>query len=133
MLVETLTQNPRCDLVRGFAQLMRLSQETGRFEHVGNPKQSFPYYIGAGLYRRSAFQNVGLFDAELKFSEDTDWFARARGKRLNIEQLDQVTLLVRRHRHNMTQGKSLVELNALRVFKKTLDRQRAETASVTQG
>jgi hypothetical protein len=133
MLVETLTQNPRCDLVRGFAQLMTLSKETGRFEYVGNPKESFPCYIGAGLYRRSAFQNVGLFDAELKFSEDTDWFTRARGKRLKIEQLDQVTLLVRRHDDNMTRGKSLVELNTLRVFKKTLDRKRAETASATKG
>jgi glycosyltransferase involved in cell wall biosynthesis len=126
LLAETLEQNRQYDAVRGFAQLMAPNKETGRFEHIGNPKESYPYYIGAGLYRRSAFQNVGLFDAALKFAEDTDWFARALEKKLKIAQLDQVTLLVRRHGHNMTQGKSLVELNALRVFKKTLDRQRAE-------
>jgi hypothetical protein len=132
-LVDRLTQNPRCDLVRGFAQLMAVGPATGSFEYIGNPKESFPYYIGAGLYRRSAFQKVGLFDAELKFAEDTDWFTRAREKRLKIEQLEQVTLLVRRHDNNMTRGKSLVELNMLRVFKKALDRQRGETASATQG
>jgi hypothetical protein len=38
-----------------------------------------------------------------------------------------VTLLVRRHDHNMTRGKSPIELNPLRVFEKALDRKRAET------
>jgi glycosyltransferase involved in cell wall biosynthesis len=133
LLVETLKHNPQCEVVRGFAQLMAPNEETGRFEYIGNPKESFPYYIGAGLYRRSAFHKVGLFDADLKFAEDADWFTRAREKRLKIEQLEQVTLLVRRHDDNMTRGKSLVELNTLRVFKKTLDRQRAETASAAQG
>jgi GT2 family glycosyltransferase len=79
-VVRTLEQNPQYDAVRGFAQIMALNKKTGRFEFIGNPKESYPYYIGAGLYRRSAFQDVGLFDAEPKFAEDTDWFARARGK-----------------------------------------------------
>jgi hypothetical protein len=133
LLVDTLKQNPQCEAVRGFAQLMVPNEETGHFEYIGNPKESFPYSIGHGLYRKSAFQKVGLFDVGLKFGEDTDWFIRAREKGLKIEQLDQITLLVRRHDHNMTRGKSLVELNTLRVFKKILDRQRAETASPTQG
>jgi hypothetical protein len=133
LLVDTLKQNPQYDVVRGFAQLMAQNEETGSFEYIGNPKESYPYYIGAGLYRRSAFQLVGLFDADLKFAEDTDWFTRARERRLNLEQLGQVTLLVRRHDHNMTRGKSLVEVNTLRVFKKTLDRQRAEPASAARG
>jgi glycosyltransferase involved in cell wall biosynthesis len=132
-LVETLEQNPQYDVVRGFAQLMARDEKTGRFEYIGNPAASFQYSIGHGLYRRSAFQKVGLFDVGLKFGEDADWFNRAREKRLKIEQLDQVTLLVRRHDHNMTRGKSLVEVNTLRVLKKIVDRQRAETAGTTQG
>ncbi|HUZ71436.1 MAG TPA: glycosyltransferase [Stellaceae bacterium] len=130
LLVDTLLQNPHCDVVHGFAQLMHVSGGTGQFEYIGNPRESFPYYIGAGLYRRAAFQKVGLFDAELKFGEDTDWFARAKEAGLPIEKLEHVTLFVRRHDHNMTRGKSLVELNTLRVFKKTLDRKRAETPGV---
>jgi hypothetical protein len=132
-LVETLKQNPQYEVVRGFAQLMAPNEETGSLEYIGNPAESFRYSIGHGLYRRSAFRKVGLFDVGLKFGEDTDWFRRARERKLKIEQLDQVTLLVRRHDHNMTRGKSLVELNTLRVFKKVLDRQRAETASTAQG
>ena len=42
-----------------------------------------------------------------------------------MSKTDQVTLLVRRHDANMTRGKSIVEVNALRTFKKALDRRRA--------
>jgi glycosyltransferase involved in cell wall biosynthesis len=133
LLVKILEQNPLYDVVRGFAQLMALSKNNGHFEYICSPKEAFPYSVGHGLYRRSAFQKVGLFDVELKFGEDQDWFIRAREKGLKIEQLDQVTLLVRRHDRNMTRGKSVVELNTLRVLKKILDRRRAETASTTQG
>jgi glycosyltransferase involved in cell wall biosynthesis len=130
-LVQTLAQNPQYDAVRGFAQLMAANKDTGRFEPIGDPRDCYPYYIGAGLYRRSAFQNVGLFDPELRFAEDADWFARAREKKLKIVQLDRVTLLVRRHDRNMTRGRSPAELNPVRVFKKALDRRRARSVSAT--
>lgn len=124
-LVGALQRDENLDIVQGYAQLMTLSPTTDRYEYVGNPKESFPYYIGAALYRRRAFEKVGLFDTELQFAEDTDWFNRAREHRLLLERLDQVTLFVRRHGNNMTHGKSLVELNTLRVFKKALDRRRS--------
>ena len=82
-------------------------------------------YIGAALYRRRAFETIGLFDPHLRFSEDSDWFTRAREGGLMVKRLEQVTLLVRRHGDNMTSGKSMVELNALQVLKKALDRKRA--------
>lgn len=125
-LVGTLLRNPVLDLVQGYAQLMAENAVTGKYEYIGNPRESFPHYIGAALYRRRAFEKVGLFDTELQFAEDTDWFNRAREKSASLERLDQVTLLVRRHDANMTRGKSLVELNTLRVFKKALDRRREE-------
>ena len=76
-----------------------------------------------------AFERVGLFDPNLKFGEDADWFTRAKEAALQIERLEQVTLIVRRHAANMTRGKSLVELNALRVLKLAIDRRRALTAT----
>jgi len=39
---------------------------------------------------------------------------------------------VRRHGGNMTRGKSLVELNTLRVFKKALDRRREQGATASE-
>ncbi len=116
------------DIVQGHGQTFRREAEGDRL--VGDPNEAFPYYIGAAVYRRSALETVGLFDESLTFSEDTDWFVRAREAALKIERLDQITLMVRRHETNMTRGKTMVELHALRVFKKVLDRRRMGAGKV---
>jgi GT2 family glycosyltransferase len=126
VLVDELMDDPELQVVHGHAQLMMMDDETGKFEYVGNPEESFPYYIGAGLYRRSVFQDVGLFDEELAFAEDTDWFERAKHLGIPVKRIDQVTLFVRRHGNNMTSGKADHELHPLRMVKKTLDRLRKE-------
>lgn len=123
-LVERLLLDPKVEVVHGHGQLMVYDEQIGDYEYVGNPKESFPFYIGAGVYRRSAFEKVGLFDEDLQFAEDTDWFNRAKEKKLEVIRIPEVTLFVRRHSQNMTRGKSLTELNMLRVFKKQLDRKR---------
>jgi len=46
---------------------------------------------------------------------------RATELGIRMKWLDQVTLCVRRHGNNMTEGKDLVQLNILRVFKKAVD------------
>jgi len=126
ILVDFLLEHPDIDVVHGYGQLMQFDSATGGYEYVGNPRESFPFYIGATLFRRGAFEKVGLFDTELRFAEDTDWFNRAIEAGIGLERLSQVTLLVRRHGQNLTHGKSLVELNTLRVFKKALDRKRQQ-------
>jgi hypothetical protein len=124
-MVDILVNTPDLEVVRGYGQIMQATGPSGDFEYVGNPRETFPHYIAAALYRRTAFQKVGLFDIELLFGEDSDWFNRANEIGLAIERLDQITLLVRRHDQNMTLGKTMVELNPLRSFKKALDRRRA--------
>ncbi|MES3035476.1 MAG: glycosyltransferase family A protein [Gemmatimonadota bacterium] len=136
-LASHLDRDPSLDVAHGLAQVTAYDGTDGPGEFRGNPREAFPYYIGAGLYRRRAFTHVGGFDPELRFGEDTDWFQRAREGGVSIAHVDEVTLFVRRHDGNSTRGKTLVELNALRVLKKHLDRQRqsgggtsADTASV---
>ncbi len=129
-LVDLLAEQPGLDVVHGRAQVTRFTTYEEHGEYIGSPSEAFPYYIGAGVYRRRAFERVGLFDKELRFSEDTDWFTRAVEHGLNILHLDEVTLFVRRHDGNMTRGKSLVELNTLRLFKKAIDRRRTEPGIV---
>jgi hypothetical protein len=124
-LMDHLLAQPDVDVVHGYGHLMELDPKSGRYELRGNPRESFPFYIGAGLYRRRVFESVGLFDSQLEFAEDTDWYNRAYELGRAIERLDEVTLHVRRHGQNMTTGKSTVELNVLRVFKMALDRKRA--------
>ena len=123
LLMAEFEKDPDLDVVRGYAQLFR-NREDGQVEYLGNPKEAFADYIGAALYRRSAFQRVGQFDPALKFGEDADWYNRARELKLKVKRLEIVTLLVRRHGGNMTEGKTMLELNALKVFKKALDRMR---------
>ncbi len=124
VLVNVLREQTHIDVVHGHGQLMEFDAATGQYEYVGNPRESFPFYIGAALFRRSVFETVGLFDTKLLFAEDIDWFNRAQEIGIALKMLSQVTLLVRRHEQNMTHGKSLIELNMLQVFKMALDRKR---------
>jgi len=121
-LVEVLSRDPAAALVHGRAQLVR--EEGGVDVVIGDPAEAFAWYIGAGLYRRRAFADVGLFDDALRFGEDEDWFRRAAERELNMCHLDEYCLFVRRHAANMTRGKSLKELNTLRVVKRAMDRNR---------
>jgi hypothetical protein len=131
-LVERMQAHAEADVVRGRAQVTRYAGPGVPGEYLGSPAEAFPYYIGAGLYRRRAFETVGLFDPDLRFGEDTDWYTRAGERGVCIERLDEVTLFVRRHEGNLTRGKTLAELNPLRLFKKALDRQRREHRTVQE-
>jgi len=119
-----LLTTPGLDVVIGHGQLMRSDASGGAAPFVGNPLESFPWYIAAALFRRDAFVKIGQFDETLRFAEDIDWFQRAEEAGLAVKRLPNISLLVRRHAGNMTRGKSLVEMNALRVFKMALDRKR---------
>ncbi|HEX9619135.1 MAG TPA: glycosyltransferase [Polyangiaceae bacterium] len=133
-LMAHLLEHPEVDVVHGYGHLLELNPESARYEFQGNPREAFTFYIGAGVYRRRVFDAVGLFDSKLEFGEDTDWYNRAYEADRRVERLEEVTLHVRRHDGNMTRGKSLVELNMLRVFKMALDRKRArERAEQSNG
>lgn len=127
-LVDALHRDPQADVAYGWPQLARLGKSGGD-EFEGNPLEGFPHYITGSVFRRRVFDRVGLFDPELRFGEDTDWFNRARERGVKILRLDCVSVIVRRHGGNMTYGKNLVQLNVLRVAKKVLDRRRAAVSA----
>jgi hypothetical protein len=124
MCAQQMMRHSLLEVIRGYAQLVVEGNGDKQIAFQGNPKESFRDYIGGGMYRKAVFNKVGLFDESLLFGEDSDWFTRARELGVSIQQLDEVTLYVRRHGKNMTEGKSLVELNMLHVIKKALDRKR---------
>jgi glycosyltransferase involved in cell wall biosynthesis len=123
-LLEELISDPNLQAVHGFAQLTEWDPLEKSWNYIGNPRESFPGYIGAGLYKKTVFDEVGLFDPFLIFGEDADWFKRASELMTPIRKIPEVSLYVRRHGGNLTEGKDMVELNALKVFKKSLDRAR---------
>lgn len=124
LLVHELEKSPDVDVIRGYAQLFRDKKQGGK-EYLGNPKESYRFYIGAGLYRSDVFSEVGLFDPTLLFGEDTDWYNRSVEKNISTKWLDEITLFVRRHGGNMTEGKNIVELNKLKTIKRAIDRKRS--------
>jgi hypothetical protein len=124
-MVDILQADQTREVVLGRGQLVFPDPATGELVYLGSPGESFPYYIGCGVSRRDVFRRVGLFDETLRFGEDLDWYNRVKEANVRIEMLNQVSLLVRRHGGNMTYGKSFMEMNTLRVFKKALDRRRA--------
>jgi GT2 family glycosyltransferase len=126
VLVEALNEHPDDGVVHGYGQLMAGDGKDGPYDFVGNPHEAFPFYLGAGLYRKSVFEKIGLFDGALVFGEDTDWYGRAQESGTGVLRLPLVTLLVRRHGQNMTSNKSTKDLMALRLFKKKLERKRAQ-------
>jgi glycosyltransferase involved in cell wall biosynthesis len=62
----------------------------------------------------------------LRFGEDSDWYLRAGELNLNIKRLEETSLFVRRHGGNMTEGRNMLELNVMKVFKKSLERRRKQ-------
>jgi hypothetical protein len=125
VLMDELLRHPEIDVARGYSQVMEYDTATGTYEYRGNPKESFPYSIACAVYRKRVFDRIGLFDKNLLYGEDTDWYNRAHEQQVPMRRVEAVTLHVRRHGRNMTHAKTLVELNMLRVLKLSLDRQRA--------
>lgn len=115
-----LLRDPKIDIVLGLVQQVRLS-ETGPEEFA---EPAFSVNLGSAIIRKAVFERVGLFDEAMRYSEDVDWFLRAREAGAEIKTIDAVTLLYRQHDQNMTRGKSTSELNVLKALKRSLDRRR---------
>jgi glycosyltransferase involved in cell wall biosynthesis len=124
MLASRLVELPDIEVARGRGRLVQTDEDGVVAAELGTIEESFPDYIGAALFRRSAFEKIGMFDPSMRFGEDSDWFVRAQQYHLPMARIEQTTLLVRRHGGNMTEGKSLIELNVLAVLKKAIDRKR---------
>ena len=123
-----LIRDPRIDIVLGRIQQVLLSETVNgptRAEEFGEP--GFSVNLGSAVIRKSVFERVGLFDETMRYSEDVDWFMRAREKGTAIVTIDDVTLFYRQHEQNMTRGKNTSELNVLKALKRSLDRRREHT------
>ena len=116
-----LSEDRTVEIVMGRIQQLQLLSET-QAEEVGEP--AFSVNLGSAVIRKSVFDRVGSFDETMRYSEDVDWFMRAREAGVSIMTIDAVTLFYRQHEQNMTRGKSTSELNILKTLKRSLDRRR---------
>ena len=117
---ECFATDPRLDVVLGLTRPLLPGGASG-------PEVPFAFLnVGSGLYRRAIFDRIGPFDARLRYSEDVDWFLRAREAGAAILLDARVALLHRRHDGSMTRGRSAADLGLMTVLKRSLDRRRAE-------
>lgn len=80
--------------------------------------------MDSGLYRREAFAIVGLLDESLWFSEDLDWYLRARAREISMTLLPDVAIDYRRHAHNMTNDLAVHKGYEFRVWQQAMQRRR---------
>jgi glycosyltransferase involved in cell wall biosynthesis len=123
-----LIKDPAIEIVMGRIQQVLLSRKLdGQTQTEEFAEPAFSVNLGSAVIRKSVFERVGLFDETMRYSEDVDWFMRAREADAAIVTIDAVTLLYRQHEDNMTRGKSTSELNVLQALKRSLDRRRERT------
>jgi glycosyltransferase involved in cell wall biosynthesis len=120
-----LEAEPALDVVTGRIQYIELPGAEHLALRFEGPDRTVSHiHLGAGLYRRRAFDEVGPFDETLRISEDADWFLHARELGLKIVVLAEVTLLYRLHDSNLTRNATAREFLFTEMIHKSLERRR---------
>ena len=124
--LNTFANDPSLEVVTGRIQYVSLDgAEDNPIDFESDDQTIIHVHLGSMLTRRSVFENVGLFDTSLRFSEDVEWWMRVREKKTRFVVLPDITLQYRLHGTNMTRGRSGIDKPLLSALKKSLDRRRA--------
>jgi GT2 family glycosyltransferase len=122
-----LANNPKIDVVMGRVQYVGLfTARESKIPFESSDKTLVNSYLGCCVFRREVFDKVGTFDETLRYSEDHDWFLRAREQGVSINIIEKVTLYYRLHEQNMTRNKNMNGFQLAKVLKKSLDRRRSQ-------
>lgn len=128
ILVDWLNAHPATGVAMGHMKYIPV--ETSRSPQYAKALAETPavlnYNLSAALIRVSAMRAVRSFDETLRYSDDWDWFVRAREQGIGIDILPDVTLINRRHRENLSNQRAVGDHYTLQMLKKSLDRRRAE-------
>lgn len=81
-------------------------------------------HLGALLVKKCVFEKGLLFAADLRFSEDVDWWFQIREAQLGIRLLEETSLNYYIHGGNMSVNKSIQDLQMLKVMHKSLNRRK---------
>ena len=94
-----------CDCHTSYFWSAEISAEARErdFRHAGPFwREALPCHISAWMFRRELWNRVGEFSPSLRYSEDTDWFSRARDLPMRRLTLDGVLTHRRLHAGNVT-------------------------------
>lgn len=100
-----LDAEPHVDMVSGYVTYCEEIDPATLAPVSGSKVETlFHAHLGCAIYRRSVFDRVGLFDADLRFGEDVDLLLRVRETGIPFTILRAVTLYYRRHPDSMMSG-----------------------------
>lgn len=103
----------RADVIIGYSQIM------------GTDAAPFLLpSLNCALFRKQLFADVGGLDPTLPYSDDLDWYMRAREAGVAILLHKDVVLYHRRHANNLTNDIARRDYFHLMMLKKSLDRRR---------
>ena len=124
ILLARLGEDPSLEVVLGRLQFIArpAGDDGASYEPLAEPVVKLS--LGSGLFRRSAFERVGRFDAGMPCAEDLDWFLRALERHLCMAAIDAVTLLYRWHDTNMTRDGTAVHRGIATALRASVVRRR---------
>jgi glycosyltransferase involved in cell wall biosynthesis len=105
ILLLHLHSEPVLQFVWGTTHYVRMSEEAGKIRVSPPVRESASLFgIGSAVFRRSAFDEVGLFNVELRIGEDTDWLARARFARVAQRHIPETVMIYRTRKGSLMEG-----------------------------
>lgn len=118
-LREALRTNPAAGIAQGRMQQFRIDTDGGEYR---SGAYRMPY-MGSCLFRKWVFDECGSFDESMRYGEDYDLIFRCWERNIIKCEVEEVSLLYRRHRGNSGRNHSF-HAHAI-VIKKRLERMRA--------
>jgi len=123
--IKALEKDRSLEMVLGQIQCLKwVICKDQKEKYLPFDKPFFTFLFGAGLFRKAVFDSIGLLDESLRYSEDVDWYLKAKEKASSIKILDEIVLYYRFHDKNMVLKKKLRNSGLLLSLKKAIDRKR---------
>lgn len=120
-----LIDNKNIEIIMGCSKYILMDGVSELMINSKNDKKIVNFIcLGSGLFRKSVFDKVGLFNKNLKYAEDHDWILRAKESKISIKVLDEITLYIRMHTNNMTHNRSLTKSYLIKALKLSIDRRK---------
>lgn len=116
--VNLLIANPIIQFVRGETQFVNANL-------TALNRKTHGVYLGAMLFRKDVFEQIGLFDASFFIGGDLDFWRRCQLSSIHYLDMDTVALFYRQHDTNQTANQQKIRQAYLRVLKNEIARKRA--------
>jgi glycosyltransferase involved in cell wall biosynthesis len=121
-LKDRIDQDSSIEVVLGHTLSKELPGVSGTPKNLLRP-HILPVF-GCGLFKRSIFDKVGFIDPALRYSEDQDWFLRAKEAKISMAILKDIVLIRQLHKNNMTSGTNWQDTGILEAVRKSLERRK---------